>query len=279
MKELKYSIFNTEKYIPIDDIDDNENLIIHNDNLYEFKITNDSQNVFDELLCLLNNWDTFAKLYNITYWATAGTLLGAIRHKGFIPWDNDIDICVFLSGLNRIIQLLDTQSEIKYMVSENGLRLYIKKKSVFIDIFVCDFFDDNTIKYAGFIYNNKATWYMDKLFPKEFFFKDELYPLLEVPFENISIPVPKNYQNFLNRTFSNNCLTNCKISTHVVIHKILDIDILSSHFTNFLKIIYGVENIFNIPVEERITKILLCDGGDFLFKNNFLHNIVEKFIK
>ena len=127
MKELKYSIFNTEKYIPIDDIDDNENLIIHNDNLYEFKITNDSQNVFDELLCLLNNWDTFAKLYNITYWATAGTLLGAIRHKGFIPWDNDIDICVFLSDLNRIIQLLDTQSEIKYMVSENGLRLYIKK--------------------------------------------------------------------------------------------------------------------------------------------------------
>ena len=52
----------------------------------------------------------------------------------------------------------------------------------------------------------------------------------------------------------------------------------SNHILNARKI-YGVENIFNIPVEERITKILLCDVGDFLLKNNFLHNIIEKFIK
>lgn len=280
MKQLKYLIFNSEKCIPIDYIDTNENLVIHNDNLYEFKITTDAQNVFDKLLCLLNKWDTFTKSHNITYWATAGTLLGAIRHKGFIPWDNDIDICVFLSDLNRIIELLDTQSEIKYSVCECGLRLYEPGSKIpTIDVFVCDFFDDNTIKYSGFIYNNKPTWYMDKLFPKEFFFKDELYPLLEVPFENMSIPVPKNYQNFLNRAFSNNCLTNCKISSHVVLHNILDMDILSGPSNDLLKIIYGIENIFNIPVEDRLTKILVCDVTNFVFKNNFLHNILEQFMK
>lgn len=41
---------------------------------------------------LLHAFDVVARKHDIKYWLTSGTLLGAVRHKGFIPWDDDGDI-------------------------------------------------------------------------------------------------------------------------------------------------------------------------------------------
>ena len=43
-------------------------------------------------LNLLIKFADFCKKENLRYYLAYGTLIGAVRHKGFIPWDNDIDI-------------------------------------------------------------------------------------------------------------------------------------------------------------------------------------------
>jgi len=251
MNSLEYTIFGNKKKIIIDSINSDENLIKKSDSNYEYIITEKAENTFEKLLNLLDIWNNFSKKNNITYWATAGTLLGAIRHNGFIPWDNDIDICVYLSDLTKLKEKLNEDKILKYKESYFGLRIFIDNMFPFLDIFVCDYYCDNIIKYSGYILHNKSTWFINDLFPKEYFFKEELIYLHEVPFENGTIIVPKKSNDILYRMFSKNCLTSCIISPHTIFHE-FNSDI-SNVGEELFKYMYIVEKQFNIPNENTVT--------------------------
>jgi len=64
--------------------------------------------LLEELLVL----DNICKEHGLTYFLTAGTALGAVRHQGFIPWDDDIDIALYEDDYKKLIKiLLETESD------------------------------------------------------------------------------------------------------------------------------------------------------------------------
>lgn len=64
--------------------------------------------VQQELLVLLNVFDSFAKEHELRYSLDAGTLLGAVRHKGFIPWDDDLDVIMPRPDFEKMLTLTAT---------------------------------------------------------------------------------------------------------------------------------------------------------------------------
>ena len=63
-------------------------------------------------LDILIEFDRICHKYKIDYWLDYGTLLGAERHGGFIPWDDDIDVCMLKNDHKRFVEV--AESEIKH---------------------------------------------------------------------------------------------------------------------------------------------------------------------
>lgn len=60
-------------------------------------------------LSLLRYFDNVCREHQLRYYLAYGTLLGAIRHKGFIPWDDDIDLMMPRPDYLKFIELFDSQ--------------------------------------------------------------------------------------------------------------------------------------------------------------------------
>lgn len=65
---------------------------------------------------IMDKIDQFCRDNDIRYSLYCGTMLGAVRHGGFIPWDDDIDICMLRSDYNKFIDLWRATNNKEYII-------------------------------------------------------------------------------------------------------------------------------------------------------------------
>ena len=65
----------------------------------------------DYQLKIMDKVDEFCRNNNIAYYLFSGTLIGAIRHNGYIPWDDDIDIMMFRDDYEKFIDLFNKENK------------------------------------------------------------------------------------------------------------------------------------------------------------------------
>ena len=70
-----------------------------------FIVSEKRKAIWNVELGLLKKLDEVCKKHSLRYWIECGTLLGAIRHQGFIPWDDDIDVVMPRKDYDKLYEI------------------------------------------------------------------------------------------------------------------------------------------------------------------------------
>lgn len=253
----------------------------------DYKVTKKLKKIWAVEIDLLNELLRVCKKHNINISVFAGTLLGAVRHNGFIPWDDDLDVCMLRSEYEKLLDVAKQEFQEPYffqnsltdsryffgysrlrnslttgLILENADSHY--NNGIYIDIHVLDGYIENkllfkiqmiernilgrlldsyhlkigkckgikrTAKYVLYYilkktvcsivkYEKAIDWYNGciskynnrtnrvTLMTHPMYFVERYWCNIEdlkcvtyVPFENIKVPVPENYEKILTNTY------------------------------------------------------------------------------
>lgn len=130
-------------------------------------------------LNILKNVHEFCVNHNIRYSLAYGTLIGAIRHKGFIPWDDDIDIIMPRPDYEKFCKLYKSEKydllcdendsggymmafarvcDCKYTFADTVVPCSVNEMGVWIDVFPADNVSDDFEEFKSFYHKSELLW-------------------------------------------------------------------------------------------------------------------------
>ncbi|AMD17757.1 hypothetical protein TL18_06840 [Methanobrevibacter sp. YE315] len=77
------------------------------------------QHIKDVTLLILKDFKEICEENNLKYYLWFGTEIGAVRHQGFIPWDDDIDIVMFREDYEKFLKIMEEKNCEKYTVLDS----------------------------------------------------------------------------------------------------------------------------------------------------------------
>ncbi len=147
-----------------------------------YTVTAEYKKLWAVELDLLAEFDRVCNKHGFAYFADGGTLLGAIRHKGFIPWDDDVDVIMYRDDYEKLAQIAEQEFQYPYffqtpftdpglvmggarlrnskttVVSDFENRRPYQNKGIFIDIFILDNIPDGEFRLKIFKLALKGYW-------------------------------------------------------------------------------------------------------------------------
>ncbi|MCH5245825.1 MAG: LicD family protein [Muribaculaceae bacterium] len=86
----------------------------------DFLVTEKRKKIWAVSLDILIQFDRICRKHNLKYFMAVGSLLGIVRHNGFIPWDDDVDICMPRDDYERFIAIAQSELPPPYFLQIPG---------------------------------------------------------------------------------------------------------------------------------------------------------------
>jgi lipopolysaccharide cholinephosphotransferase len=199
-------------------------IITHN--VKEYNFNNKQKQIHNKLYKIMDVFDMLCRKNKIKYWIDSGTLLGAVRHKAIIPWDDDLDVCINLKDEKRFLEFKTDLNKLGYnltkswgsykifsndgeIITDKGSNWVWKKpdgtivpkkkltyKFPFMDIYTVD----TTKNTCGYFDEHAKAQY-----PKFYHKRNDLFPLKKYTLGKMKVHGPKNPMPYLNRCYPEWC--------------------------------------------------------------------------
>jgi len=161
----------------------------------------------NEIITLLRHFDEFCNKHNLIYWIDAGTMLGAIRDQGHIPYDNDADVGMFQDDFDKFVsRLTELESEpYNYVIHkevDGFMKIFSRNVAIeesdgtvtspCLDVIVYKRFKEIVI-----ISNDEVR----RKYPQCYHHVNQFNPLVRVHYGDLALTCPNNPLPYLERQY------------------------------------------------------------------------------